>query len=253
MTQSKEDKLQRYSRQMLMPQMGVVGQERLLGSKVVIIGCGGLGGTIGQILARAGVGELTLCDSDRVELGNLHRQLLFDEKDLGKPKAIVAGSKLMMINSQVKYHVMAGRVDAKNIEDLIRGCDLVVDATDNLPSRYVLNRAAVRLGRDWIYGGCVGTEGTVMVVRSRSGACLECVFGPEEVENGKTTVPFPILPPTPVVVGAIQANEVLNYLLAKGKDNSCGSKVISIDLGQVRVRSSEFIGKNPECGMCKKQ
>ncbi len=252
MTQSKEDKLRRYARQMLLPRMGVAGQEKLLASKVAIIGCGGLGSTIGQVLARAGVGELTLCDGDQVELDNLHRQILFDEKDLGKPKAVVAAAKLMMINSQVKYHAMAQRVDEKNIGDLIRGSDLVVDATDNLTSRYVLNTAAVRAGRDWIYGGCVGTEGTVMVVRSRIGACLECMFGPKEPESKNSSGRFPILPPTAVVVGAIQANEVIKYLLAKDEDNPCGSKVISIDLWQVRVRSSDFIGKNPDCAVCRK-
>jgi adenylyltransferase/sulfurtransferase len=253
MTQSKEDKLSRYARQMLMPWVGLAGQEKLLASKVGIIGCGGLGSTIGQILARAGVGELTLCDSDQVELSNLHRQILYDEKDLGKPKAVVAAAKLMMINSQVKYHAVARRVDEKNIGDLIRGNDLVIDATDNLTSRYVVNTAAVQAGRDWIYGGCVGTEGTVMVVRSRSGACLECLFGPMEPEGQKAGGGFPILPPTPVVVGAIQANEAIKYLLTKEADNSCGSTLISIDLWQVRVRSRRSIVKNPECAVCRKQ
>lgn len=252
MKESGDSRLQRYQRQMLLPHLGEAGQRTLLASKVVIIGCGGLGGTISQILARAGVGELTLCDADTVQLDNLHRQILFDEQDVGKPKAIVAAAKLLQINSQVKLNAMPVRVDAGNIRDLVANADLVVDATDNLESRYVLNTAAAALGRDWIYGGCVGMEGTVMVIRNRSGACLECIFGPFDPAEGRPTAPFPILPTTPVVVGAIQANEAIRYLLEKEANSACGSRVICIDLAQVRVRSNDRIGKVPGCGVCGK-
>jgi len=250
MEQSTNQKLQRYARQMQLPQVGQAGQEKLLRSKGAVIGCGGRGCTITQILARAGIGEITICDHDTVDLENLHRQILYEEKDIGKLKAVAAGAKLLMFNSNTKLHVFTSKVDGTNVSELITNTDLVVDATDNLASRYMLNSAAVRLGRDWIYGGCVETQGTVMVVRTRTGACLECLFGPFDPEEQGKSGRFPILPTTAVTVGAIQAHEVIRYLLTKGEDNSCGSKIICIDLWQTRVRSNEAAGKNPNCGTC---
>jgi molybdopterin/thiamine biosynthesis adenylyltransferase len=252
MGETKETRLGRYCRQMMLPHVGEAGQERLLASKVVLVGCGGLGCTIGQILARAGVGEITLCDGDTVQLDNLHRQILYDERDLNRPKAVVAAAKLLMINSQVRLHARPERIDSGNIGDMIQNADLVVDATDNLASRYAINAAAAAQGKDWIYGGCVGTVGTVMVVRSRTGACLECVFGPyDPVEQGQAGG-FPVLPTTPVIVGAFQAHEVLRYLLEKEKVKPCGSRTLSIDLWQARVRASDFLSKTPGCGACGK-
>ncbi|MFA5863229.1 MAG: HesA/MoeB/ThiF family protein [Phycisphaerae bacterium] len=253
MKQSNEGIFQRYARQIIVPQVGLAGQEKLLKSKVVIVGCGGLGCTIGQILARTGVGELFLCDSDKVELDNLHRQILYDEKDLGKAKAVLSAEKLLQINSQVKCHALPIRIDEKNVVDLINQSDLIVDATDNLASRYMLNTAATQIGRDWIYGGCVGTEGTVMLVRNRTGACLECLFGPYDAAEQNPPGKFPILPTTPVVVGAIEAHEVIRYLLTNDEDKPSGSKVISIDLWQSRVRSSNSLAKNPGCDRCGKK
>ena len=244
-------KLARYARQMMLDRISESGQRRLLKATVAIVGCGGLGSTIGQILARAGVGTLVLCDSDEVEIENLHRQILYDERDVGRSKAVAAAARLLSINSQVKMHARPMRVDAENAAELFESSDLVVDATDNLASRYVLNAAAVRLKRDWIYGGCVGWEGTVMVVRSGTGgACLECVFGPPEPSDPATGGRFPISPATPVVVGSIEAHEVLRYLLDPAANKPCGSRYVCINLEHPRVRSNDGVPNNPACRAC---
>ncbi len=244
-----EQPLQRYARQTILPQVGLSGQEKLLKSSVSVVGCGGLGCTIAQILVRAGVGRVIIRDDERVEIENLHRQILFDERDLGRSKVQAAAAKLSAINSQVEIRALDERVTAENVRSVFDEADLVVDATDNLATRYLLNESAVRMERSWIYGGCVGTEGTIMVIRSGGGACLACIFGPAEASDlqpagGK----FPILPTAPVVVGALQANEVLKYLLAP--DNTCGSRYICIDLWQTRVRASEVLGRVSSCVVC---
>lgn len=246
------DKLMRYSRQMMLEQIGRTGQEKLAASKVVIVGSGGLGCAIGQVLVRGGVGEVTLYDDEKIELSNLHRQILFDESDLGEFKSTTAARKLSVINSSVRVESKVLRVGKENIGALFQGTDLVIDATDNIPSRYLLNEAAVAAGKDWMYGGCAGMMGTVMLVR-RGGACLECVFGPMQPSDCTPVRPFPVGPATPMIVGGIQANEAVKYLLKKqsaGLDNSCPSEYISIDLWQLRVRRNTIVNRNAHCRLC---
>jgi adenylyltransferase/sulfurtransferase len=252
------DSYQRYARQLILPEIGRSGQEKLRKSKVIIVGSGGLGCAISQILVRGGLGEVTLYDDDRIDLENLHRQILFDENDVGRFKAETAVEKLSRMNSDVRVRVVVERVSEANVESLFDGADLVVDATDNLHSRYLLNAAAVRAGADWMYGGCVGMQGTILLMRTGRGACLECVFGPKEAgDQPRPAEKFAVGPATPVVVGAIQANEVIRYLVEKNApaeaDNSCSGRYISIDLWQSRVQSNRLPGKNPECGICGKR
>jgi adenylyltransferase/sulfurtransferase len=247
---------QRYARQLILPQIGPAGQEKLRKSKIIIVGSGGLGCTISQILVRGGLGEIILYDDDRIDLENLHRQILFDESDIGRFKAEAAAEKLSRMNHDVRVKAVVGRVSEEMVDSLFTaGASLVVDATDNLHSRYLLNAAAVRAGADWMYGGCVGMEGTVMLICGGRGACLECIFGPKEAgDQPRPTEKFPVGPATPVAVGAIEANEVIRYLVEgneqKGVDKACSGRYISINLWQARVWSNQLPGRNPECGTC---
>jgi adenylyltransferase/sulfurtransferase len=249
---------QRYSRQLILPQIGPFGQEKLRKSKIILVGSGGLGCTMSQILVRGGLGEIILYDDDRIDLENLHRQILFDEKDVGGFKAEVAAEKLSRMNHEVRVKAVVQRVSEGDVDSLFSaGADLVVDATDNLHSRYLINKAAVKAKADWMYGGCVGMEGTVMLICGGRGACLECVFGPmEEADRPRTTEKFPVGPATPVAVGAIEANEVIRYLVEKndekGVDKACPGRYISIDLWQARVVSNRLPVRNPECKACEK-
>lgn len=249
---SSDDILTRYSRQMMLPQIGHAGQQALLASKVVIVGSGGLGCAIGQVLVRGGVGQVTLYDDEKIELSNLHRQILFDENDLGDDKSSVAARKLSAINSQVCVRSKVERVRQENVAKLFDDVDLVIDATDNIPSRYMLNEAAVAAGCDWMYGGCVGLQGTIMLIR-KGGACLECLFGPMQECDATPVGAFPVGPATPVIVGAIQANETIRYLVEKktSATNCPGpSEYISIDLWQVRLRRNTISTRNSQCRVC---
>ena len=168
----------RYSRQERLPQLGPDGQKRLQQGSVLIVGCGALGTVSANTLARAGVGTLRIVDRDFVELHNLQRQVLFDEDDArqGMPKAEAAARRLRRVNSSIVIESHVVDVTPRNIEALIADVTLVVDGTDNLETRYLINDACVKQGRPWIYAGCVGTTGMTMNILPGDGPCLTCLF-----------------------------------------------------------------------------
>jgi adenylyltransferase/sulfurtransferase len=174
--------MNRYHRQMLLPSFGPQGQDRLARSRVVVLGCGALGGVMAEQLVRGGIGLLRLIDRDIVEWTNLQRQVLFDETDAreGLPKAMAGARRLGQINSEVQIEPVAADVHAGNAERLIldekRMPHLVLDGTDNAQTRYLLNDLCVKVGIPWIYGACVGTEGRVMFIEPGRTPCLRCIF-----------------------------------------------------------------------------
>src|ERR1041384_3894795 len=149
----------RYARQTLLPWIGGQGQQKLTDARVVIVGCGALGGTSAEQLARAGVGHLTVVDRDIVELSNLQRQVLFDEEDAraNLPKAVAAERRLRRINSSIEIRGVVGDLNPENADELLNA-DLILDGTDNAQTRYLINDVAVKHGVPWIYAGCVGSE-----------------------------------------------------------------------------------------------
>ena len=171
---------------MLLPQIGEAGQRRLAAARVALVGCGALGTAIAEQLVRAGVGHLTIADRDIVELTNLQRQTLYDERDAAEstPKAIAAADRLARINSEVEITPLVTDLHAGNIEDLLSlrtgesalRTGLILDGTDNVQTRYLINDVAVKHGVPWVYGAAVATEGRVMAVRPGQTACLRCVF-----------------------------------------------------------------------------
>src|SRR6266550_922215 len=167
----------RYARQTLLPWIGERGQQKLASARVVIVGCGALGGAAAEQLARAGVGHLTIIDRDIVELSNLQRQVLFDEDDAraNLPKAVAGERRLRRINSSIEIRGVVADLVGENAEELLDG-DLMLDGTDNVETRYLINDLAVKKGISWIYAGCVGSEGRVMSVVPGKTACLRCIF-----------------------------------------------------------------------------
>ena len=157
---------ERYSRQVLFEPIGVEGQRRLGASRVALIGCGALGSALAELMVRAGVGRLTVVDRDFVELSNLQRQMLFDEGDVAEnlPKAEAAARKLRRINSTVAVEPIIADANHESIEQFIEGADLILDGTDNLQTRYLINDAAVKHGMAWVYGACLAARGLVMAV-----------------------------------------------------------------------------------------
>ncbi len=200
----------RYARQILL--FGEEGQERLRKARVFIAGAGGLGSPIAMYLAAAGVGHLVLVDRDTIDPSNLNRQLLHWEKDIGKPKSISAEEKLRGQNPYIRIDSRQETLDESNAERLARGSDVIVDATDNYASRYLLNRIAGARGVPLVHGAIRGWSGQVTTVIPSNSACLRCIIPhppPEEV--------FPVIGTTAGIIGTIQANEVLKLLLGVGE------------------------------------
>jgi molybdopterin-synthase adenylyltransferase len=178
---------ERYARQTLFEPVGIAGQERLQASHVTIIGCGALGTVLANNLCRAGIGHLVIADRDYIELNNLQRQILFDEEDIARrlPKAIAAAEKLRRINSETSVEPLVEDINADGIEYLVQHTDLVMDATDNFETRYLLNDACVKYGRPWIYSGVIASYGVTMNIVPQETACLRCAF-PEMPLPGTT-------------------------------------------------------------------
>lgn len=210
-----EPSLERYSRQMRFPGVGVEGQKRLRQSRVTLCGCGALGTVLANSLVRAGVGFLRLIDRDFIETHNLQRQVLFDESDVtaNLPKAEAAARKLRLINSDVVIEPVVTDIDRTNILDLVADADLILDGTDNFEVRYLINDAAIKLGKPWVYGGCIGSHGQTMTIIPGETPCLRCVIpaapGPGEAATCETAG---VLGPAVNIIASYQANEAIKIL-----------------------------------------
>ena len=212
---------ERYSRQILFSGIGAEGQRRLTAARVLIVGCGALGSAHAESLARAGVGHLRIVDRDFVEPSNLQRQTMFTESDAEKrlPKAIAAAAHLRQINSQIEIDPHVTDVNYSNVEQLIDGCDVVIDGTDNFSTRYLVNDACVKHNIIWIYGAAVGSYGVTMTIRPHQTACLRCVF--EEAPpaaSAPTCDTSGVIMPIINVVSAVQVTETLKLITGRIED-----------------------------------
>ncbi|MCX7805350.1 MAG: ThiF family adenylyltransferase, partial [Planctomycetota bacterium] len=227
----------RYDRQVLLPFIGREGQRRIGVSTVAIIGCGALGTSVADILARAGVGRIRLVDRDYVEWSNLQRQALFEEEDAGlcRPKAAAAARKLRQINSLVQVEAAVRDVSARNVESCLEGADAVVDACDNFETRFLLNDAAVKLKIPLVYGACVGSTGMVFAIIPSRTPCLRCVFGsPPPPGVTPTCDTAGILGPAARAVAAFQAAETLKILT--GRTEAVRRGIVQFDMWGAEAR-----------------
>lgn len=241
--------LNRYMRQLMLPQIGESGQARLSAGRILIIGCGALGSMQAQALTRAGVGFMRIVDRDKVEITNLHRQILYNERDAatGLFKADIAAKKLAYINSGVTIEPHGIEVNAENIDGFINGVDIVLDGCDNAGTRIIVNAACVRRGIPWIYGGISRTEGLAMAISPGNGPCLRCLF-PEMPEPGTLQdTPQGILPTAPAIIGALQATLALRFLL--GAPDAWGH-LFRLDLWRMRLAQMKVARREtcPACG-----
>jgi len=205
------DEQQRYDRQIMIPGFGEAGQEKLKQAKVVIAGSGGLGSPAAIYLAAAGVGTLRIIDHDKVELSNLNRQVLHWEKDIARSKVKSAAEKLSQLNSSIAIETIAETINEVTVRAMVAGFHIIIDALDNLPTRFLLNRAALALGIPFIHGAVYGLEGRVMTVLPGTSACLRCLYrGVPPREK------FPVLGTTPAVIGCIQATEAIKLITGIG-------------------------------------
>ncbi len=249
----------RYQRQILLPQIGEIGQAKLEKARVVLIGCGALGGGLAEQLVRAGVGWLRLIDRDVVELTNLQRQVLFDEADSqsGTPKAIAAARRLANVNSTVKVEPIVADFHAGNAEALAgivgERPDLILDGTDNAETRYLINDLCVKHGVPWVYGAVVGAEGRVLAMRPPQTPCLRCIFeqppGPGELPTCDTVG---VLGPAAAVVAGLQAAAAIRLIV--GNMHELETELLTLDLWTNRFHSMSIDGaKRSDCPACGKR
>lgn len=236
------DEQERYDRQIIMEDIGVEGQEKLKRSCLAIAGAGGLGSPIAFYLTAAGIGKLRIIDRDRVSLSNLNRQILHWEEDIGRKKVDSAKWKLERLNSTIQIEAIAETITETNAPTLFEGCDAILDAMDNLPVRYILNRCAIEKGIPFIHGAVYGFEGRAMTILPGKSACLRCLY--------RGTLPqekFPVIGMTPAVIGCIQATEAVKYLLGIGK--LLTNRFLLYD--GLELTFNEFVvERNPDCDHC---
>ena len=232
----------RYDRQIMIPGIGDEGQEKLKRAKVLIAGAGGLGSASSIYLAAAGVGTIRIVDHDRVELSNLNRQILHWDEDIGRGKVDSAVEKLRRLNGGIRIEAVDETIDESSIAHLLAGFDLIVDAMDNLPTRYLLNRVAVAKGIPFIHGAVYGLEGRAMTVLPGKTACLRCVYRgliPQEK--------FPVLGATPAVIGCIQATEAIKYIVGIGQ--LLTDRLLVYDGSKMKF-TELTVRRDPDCEHC---
>ena len=221
----------RYDRQIILPEIGEEGQNKLQKAKVLIVGVGGLGSPIALYLAGAGVGCLGLVDDDSVSISNLQRQVLYSEEELGKPKAVCASQRLTSLNSEIETRHYSARLTAENADRIIQEYDIVVDGCDNFDTRYLINDICIKQGKPYVYGAICGFEGQVSVFNYGEGTQRKTYRDLYPDEEGMLHMPPPpkgVVGVTPAVTGSVEACEVLKIICGFGE--VLAGKLWTIDL-----------------------
>lgn len=241
---SKHD-LTRYDRQLMIPEIGIAGQETLKRARVVLVGAGGLGSSAATYLAAAGIGRLTIIDYDLVDPSNLNRQTLHWEKDIARKKVDSAIEKLKAMNADIQLTGIHEKILNKNASDLIKDHDAVVDCLDNFETRFVVNHAAMKLHIPFFHGACHGFEGRLSTMIPGKSPCLRCLF--PQCPPAETV---PVIGVTPGIIGAMQAAEVIKYIL--GLKPLLLGRLLIYDSVQLTYDLIE-IKRNPNCPSCAKE
>lgn len=203
---------ERYRRQILVKKIGANGQKVLRTKQVTIIGGGGLGSNSANLLVRMGIGSITIIDNDLVDITNLHRTSVFSEQDIGKSKALILQERLQQVNSEVHVKGLNKKVTLENIDSLVKDADLLIDGTDNVPVRMLVNKTSIQHDIPWVYAGVYETVGMVMGILPKKTPCFQCITQniPQE-----TTQELPVLGSLPATIAAIQCNETIKILLGE--------------------------------------
>ncbi len=240
-----EEQKIRYCRQLTIPEIGEDGQQKLGRARVLIVGLGGLGSISSSYLAAAGVGHLRIVDHDGVGLENLNRQLLHSTEDLGRPKVESASEKLLRLNPACCVQTAIVDIGDKNALGLAKGCALIIDATDNIRTRHVLNRVSLERQIPFIYGGINGWNGTAATFLPGRTCCFACLFPSQETRGGERGLPA--LGPTAGVIASIQSMEALRIML--GLPPNLAGRLLEFRGAEMKFRTVDLV-KNPDCKVC---
>jgi adenylyltransferase/sulfurtransferase len=241
-----EEMQKRYSRQIILEQIGESGQKKLKDTNALVVGCGALGSVIADHLARAGIGKIRLVDRDIVEIENLQRQILYDENDLGTPKALAAKEKLKIVNSQIEIEEIVKDFSPNAAKDIVKDVQIVLDGTDNMQTRYLINDICVKEHIPWVYGGAVSTYGMSLNIVAGKSACLTCAF-PYMPKAGSlpTCDTVGVLNTIPSIIASIQATEAIKIIL----DKNYSKDLLVYDVWNHDFKSIR-IKRNSECLTC---
>ena len=243
-----ESQIERYSRHIILKEVGGKGQQKLLDSKVLIIGAGGLGAPIALYLAATGIGTIGIADADTVDLSNLQRQVIHFTPDIGKPKVISAKEKIEAINPDVQVRTYHEWISAANIMAIIKEYDFVVDGTDNFAAKFLINDACVLAGKPYSHGGILQFVGQTITVLPGTSTCYRCIFPtPPPKDAIPTCSQAGVIGVLPGVIGSIQATEAIKFLLGKGE--LLTGRILMYDALGMKFRDVE-INRNPKCPVC---
>ena len=242
--------IERYSRQIVLKDVGVVGQKKIRNSKVLIVGAGGLGCPIADYLSRAGVGTIGIADFDKINLSNIHRQNLYNSKDIGKYKVDVVKEKIKSINPFTKIKTYKKKITNKNLNNVIKSFDIIVDGSDNFKTKFLLNKYSIKYKKNLIVGAISKFDGHVFTFdfKDKKTPCLRCFYQSEPSDEILNCEAEGIMGPVAGIIGNIQANEVLKKILKIGKD--LNKNILIINLLTLNFRKVAF-KKNKNCS-CKK-
>ena len=235
-----ESERERYQRQLIVDGWN---REKLKQARVLIAGVGGLGGIIATYLAAAGVGKIRICDSDKVELSNLNRQILFSMDDIGQAKTIIAKKKLLSLNPEIKIETINCRLNGDNLKEIVTGCDLIMDGLDNQSSRLMLNKASFELSIPYIYGAINDWQGQISFFNPPKTPCLACLM-PESIKGPR---PAPVFGALPGIIGSIQATMAIRYLMTG--ETPLAGRLLIINADRMEFEEVEF-EKRPGCKVC---
>jgi len=244
-----DEQLLRYSRHILLDELGIEGQQRLLASHVLVIGAGGLGSPVALYLGTAGVGRLTLVDHDTVDLTNLQRQIAHNLQRVGSPKAESAAQSIAAINPEVQVRTLVQRADAALLDTLVAEADVVIDCSDNFKTRHAVNAACVRHGKPLVAGAAIGFDGQISVYDPRDAAspCYACVFPPDAAFEEVACATMGVFAPLVGIIGCVQAAEALKLLSGVGQ--SLAGRLQMLD-ARTMEWSEMRITRQPECAVC---
>lgn len=244
-----DQQLLRYSRHILLDEIGIEGQERLLASRVLVIGAGGLASSAALYLASAGVGQITIVDDDTVDLTNLQRQVMHQMDSVGMAKVASARQRIGQINPGVEVIALQERVDAARLDELVPMADVVLDCCDNFATRHAVNQACVRHGVPLVWGAAIRFSGQVGVcdTRDRKTACYACLYPPSAEYDEERCATMGVFAPLVGVIGALQASEALKLL--SGAGNVMFGRVLSMDLRDM-TQLEVAVAHDPSCVVC---